>query len=162
VFEFPNPVNEVSARIVAGVVALAAIACVALDLRWLMPVLAYGFVARTLTGPRLSPLALLVTKVVTPRLPLAERPVAGPPKRFAQGMGAAISVSAVVVEFGLGAGAPAQVLLATLAAAATAESVLGFCVGCRIFAALIRLGVIPEATCARCAEFGFSAEARAS
>jgi hypothetical protein len=162
VFDFPNPVNDVSARIVAGVVTLMALTCIALDLRWLMLVIAYGFVARVLTGPRLSPLALLVTKVVTPRLPLPERPVAGPPKRFAQGMGAVISVSAVVAEFALGAAMVAQVLLAMLAAAATAESVLGFCIGCRIFALLIRLGVVPEATCARCAEFGFSAEARAS
>jgi hypothetical protein len=156
VFEFPNPVNDVSARIVAGVVALMALACVALDLRWLMPVLAYGFVARVLTGPRLSPLALVVTRVVTPRLPLAERPVAGPPKRFAQGIGAVISVSALVLEFGLGSSTAAQALLVLLAAAATAESLLGFCIGCRIFAGLMRLGLVPQRTCERCADLGFT------
>ena len=48
---FPNPVNEVSARLVAtGVVALA-VATVTLHLTWLLAVIFYGFVARVLTGP---------------------------------------------------------------------------------------------------------------
>ena len=45
-------------------------------------VLAYGFVARVLTGPTLSPLGQLVTRVVTPALDIEARPVPGPPKRF--------------------------------------------------------------------------------
>ncbi|MEO5678819.1 MAG: DUF4395 family protein, partial [Acidimicrobiales bacterium] len=49
-FGFPNPVNEVSARLVAaGVVLLCAVILV-LDQPWLMVPLAYGFVARVLTG----------------------------------------------------------------------------------------------------------------
>jgi hypothetical protein len=159
VFAFPNPVNDVSARIVAGVVALMALTCIAFDLRWLMPVIAYGFVARALTGPRLSPLALVVTKAITPRLPWSERLVAGPPKRFAQGMGAVISVSAVILDFGLGAATAADALLGMLVAAALAESLLGFCIGCRIFARLMDLGLVPEETCARCADLGFPARA---
>src|SRR5262249_33257420 len=55
---FPNPVNETSARFVAGVVAVLAVLTVAFQQGWLLPVLAYGFVARALTGPTLSPLAL--------------------------------------------------------------------------------------------------------
>ncbi|HLM49701.1 MAG TPA: DUF4395 family protein, partial [Solirubrobacteraceae bacterium] len=58
-FSFPNPVNEVSARLVAaGVVAMAVAAL--LGPRWLLVPLAYGFVARVLTGPTLSPLGQLV------------------------------------------------------------------------------------------------------
>jgi Domain of unknown function (DUF4395) len=34
--------------------------------------------------------------------------------------------------------------------AATLESVFGFCVGCAIFAGLIRAGWIPDAVCAEC------------
>src|SRR5579871_2995253 len=83
-FSFPNPVNEVSARLVAGGVLVMAILTVALGLKWMTVVLAYGFVARVLTGPSLSPLGQIVTRVITPRLPVAERPVPGPPKRFAQ------------------------------------------------------------------------------
>src|SRR3982751_6821859 len=92
-FSFPNPVNEVSARLVAGGVVLMAVATIVFDQPWLTLVLAYGFIARVLTGPTLSPLGQLVTKVITPRLPFESKPVAGPPKRFAQGVGVAFSVT---------------------------------------------------------------------
>jgi hypothetical protein len=52
---FPDPVNEVSARLVAGGVATMAIAAVALEWRWLALPLAYGFVARVLRAPRPAP-----------------------------------------------------------------------------------------------------------
>ncbi|MGA2165918.1 MAG: DUF4395 domain-containing protein, partial [Solirubrobacteraceae bacterium] len=84
VFSFPNPVNEVSARLVAGGVVLLSLVTIVFDQPWLTAVIAYGFVARVLSGPTLSPLGQLVTRVITPRLHVAERPVAGPPKRFAQ------------------------------------------------------------------------------
>src|ERR1700689_823160 len=87
-FSFPNPVNEVSARLVAAGVVIMSVLTIALDLKWATIVIAYGFVARVLTGPTLSPLGQLVTRVITPRLGVAERPVAGPPKRFAQAIGA--------------------------------------------------------------------------
>ena len=96
-FSFPNPVNEVSARLVAAGVVLMCVLTIALDLRWATAVIAYGFVARVLTGPTLSPLGQFVTRVVTPRLGLRERPVAGPPKRFAQAIGVAFSVTALVL-----------------------------------------------------------------
>jgi hypothetical protein len=35
--------------------------------------------------------------------------------------------------------------------AATLESVFAFCLGCQIFAGLMRLGVIPESVCEECA-----------
>src|SRR5580692_13082121 len=76
-FSFPNPVNEVSARLVAAGVVLMSVVTIAFDLKWMTAVIAYGFVARVLTGPTLSPLGQLVTRLVTPRLGLAPRPVAG-------------------------------------------------------------------------------------
>jgi Na+/H+-translocating membrane pyrophosphatase len=161
-FSFPDPVNEVSARLVAGVVALLAVATIVFDLPWLTAVIAYGFVARVLTGPTLSPLGQIVTRVVTPRLPVAPRLVPGPPKRFAQGMGAVISLSAAVLALGLGLRGPAYVLLGALAIAATLESVFAFCLGCKIFALLMRVGLIPEDVCERCADIwsGSAATAR--
>jgi hypothetical protein len=89
---FPNPVNEVSARLVAGGVVIMCAVAITLDQRWLISVIAYGFVARVLTGPTLSPLGQLVTRVITPLLGVAAKPVPGPPKRFAQGIGAVLSV----------------------------------------------------------------------
>ena len=105
----------------------------AFDLKWATAVIAYGFVARVLTGPSLSPLGQLVTRVVTPRLDLAERPVPGPPKRFAQGIGVAFSVTALILTI-LGAWTAAEVVLGLLGAAAFLEAAFGFCLGCKIFA----------------------------
>jgi hypothetical protein len=148
-FSFPNPVNEVSARLVAAGVVLMSVLTIAFDLKWMTVVIAYGFVARVLTGPTLSPLGQLVTRVVTPRLGLAPRPVAGPPKRFAQGIGAAFSLSALILT-GLGYWTAAQSLLGLLAVAATLESALGICLGCMTFGVLMRAGVIPDEVCERC------------
>ena len=85
-FSFPDPVNETSARVVAaGVLLEAALFFVVRD-GWALVPLVYGFAARVLTGPTLSPLGQLATRVVTPRLHVKHRFVPGPPKRFAQGM----------------------------------------------------------------------------
>jgi hypothetical protein len=149
-FSFPNPVNEVSARIVAAGVLLLAAATVVFNQPWLTVVLAYGFVARVLTGPTLSPLGQLSVRVVTPLLGREPRPVAGPPKRFAQGMGVAFSVSAAVLALGFGLRTAAYVVLGLLMVAAFLESVLGYCLGCKVFAILMRAGVIPDDVCQAC------------
>ena len=117
---------------------------------WLVAFLAYGFVARVLTGPTLSPLGRLVTDVITPRLPVAARPTAGPPKRFAQGIGATLSVAAAIAHFAFGATTLATVLVAAILVAASLESFAGFCLGCTIFRALMRWGVVPESVCEAC------------
>jgi Domain of unknown function (DUF4395) len=147
VFSFPNPVNEKAARVVAGVVAITAAIILATGAYWLLVPLAYGFCARVLTGPTLSPLARLAMKLMA-RDP---KHVAGPPKRFAQGMGAAITTAATVLWL-TGATTAAGVLVAALLVAATLESVFAFCLGCQVFAGLMRAGLIPEAVCAECAD----------
>lgn len=149
-FSFPNPVNEVSARLVATGVVLMASAIVLFDLQWLTIPLAFGFIARVLTGPKLSPLGQLVTRVITPRLPFEEKLVPGPPKRFAQGMGVAFSVTAAVLTFGFDAFGPAQVVLGLLIVAASLEAFVGLCLGCKIFAIGMRLGLVPEEICESC------------
>jgi hypothetical protein len=151
VFGFPNPVNEVAARVVAGGVVLLSVAAMALGSPWLLIPLAYGFWARVLTGPRLSPLGQLATRGVAPRV-AAPRLVAGPPKRFAQAMGVAFSSSALILWFGFGERAATWVLVGMLTAAAVAESAFGFCVGCRVFGALMRMGIIPDDVCTACAD----------
>ena len=101
-FGFPNPVNETSARLVAGGVVLQAIAFLAIRQWWVLVPLAYGFLARVLSGPRFSPLGQLVTRVITPRVNVEHRFVPGPPKRFAQGVGLVFSGGALLA-WGLGA-----------------------------------------------------------
>jgi hypothetical protein len=149
---FPNPVNEVSARFVAGGVTLMALAYAITGRLSLLVVLAYGFVARVLSGPRFSPLALFVTRVLTPRLRQPERPVPGPPKRFAQGIGAVLSLTAVALAMSLETSVPARAVIVALAAAATLESVAGFCLGCAIFGWLMRRGIIPAKICTACTD----------
>ena len=148
---FPNPVDEVSARLVAGGVVVLGIVALVTRNPVVLGVLAYGFVARVLTGPKASPLGQLVTRVVTPRLPVAPRLVPGPPKRFAQGIGVLFSVSALLLT-AAGAWGSAQVVLLLLSTAAVLEAAFGLCLGCKLFALLMRLGVIPEEVCERCAD----------
>ena len=149
-FSFPNPLNEKAARVVAGVVAVAGVVVLLTGARWLLVPLAYGFWARVLTGPKLSPLGRLASGVIAPRLG-PPKYVAGPPKRFAQGMGAAFTTTAAVLALGFGLTTQADVLVGLLVVAATLESVFALCLGCQVFAVLMRLGVVPEETCERCA-----------
>jgi hypothetical protein len=149
-FDFPDPVNEISARVVAGGVVAMCATFLATGWTWLLVPLAYGFVARVATGPTLSPLGQLATRVVTPALPVAPRLTAGPPKRFAQGIGATLAVGALVAQFGFGAPGVAVALVAMILGAASLEAFLGFCLGCKIFALLMRAGVVPESVCEAC------------
>jgi Domain of unknown function (DUF4395) len=152
VFSFPNPVNEYAARTVAGGVLVMAVAAIAFQQPWILIPLAYGFWARVLTGPTLSPLGQLATRVVAPRLPWGPKPVAGPPKRFAQAVGVVFSTTAVILWFGFGLATATWVVVALLACAATLESVFGICVGCMAFGYLMRAGVIPDEVCVACSD----------
>jgi hypothetical protein len=149
-FSFPDPVNETSARLVAGGVVLMAIALLVTGWHWIVLVLAYGFVARVLTGPTLSPLGQLVTRVLTPALPVKPKYVPGPPKRFAQAIGATLTVGAAILTYGFDEFGAAEVLVAMVLIAATLESVFAYCLGCKIFNLLMRIGIIPESVCERC------------
>lgn len=147
---FPNPVNETSARLVAGGVAVLAVLTVAFQQGWLLPVLAYGFLARVLTGPKLSPLGLLATRVITPRLHVASRYSPGPAKRFAQAIGAVFTVTATLLWFAAGAHVAALALVAVIAVFASLEAAFGFCLGCRAFYLGMRLGLVPASVCEDC------------
>jgi len=154
VFSFPNPVNEKAARTVAGGVLTIAVVTLVLSLTvgtgwlWLSAMLFAGFVARVLTGPTLSPLGQLATRVIAPRLG-EPKLVAGPPKRFAQTIGATVTGAATLTT-ALGLFGATQVLLVLIVVAATLESVFAYCIGCRIFAGLMRLGLVPQETCEAC------------
>jgi Domain of unknown function (DUF4395) len=158
VFSFPNPVNEKAARTVAAGVLVGAVVTLVLSVivgpgwLWLCTVLAAGFAARVLTGPTLSPLGRLATQLIAPRL---GRPklVAGPPKRFAQGIGLAVTTTATVATAMRDVGV-AQILLLLVVIAAGLESIFAYCVGCKIFAGLMRVGLIPQQTCEACANVG--------
>ena len=139
IFEFPDPVNETSARIVALGVVVQAVVFLVVREGWILVPLVYGFTARLLTGPTASPLGQLSVRVVTPfverRGGVVSRRVPGPPKRFAQGIG---------VMFSGGAGAAwlsgqtwlTGVLLVALIVAASLEAFATVCLGCIAWSAI--------------------------
>ncbi len=147
-FRFPDPVNEVAARTVAAGVVLLCLLTLLLRTGWPLWILAAGFLARVLTGPTLSPLGQLAVRVIAPQIAAAKL-VAGPPKRFAQGIGATLSIGALVAHL-FGAPLVAWVLVAMIAVAAFLESAFALCLGCIIFGRLQAVGLIPVAFCEAC------------
>ncbi len=146
-------VNEYAARTVAtGVVALTG-SYVVTGSGWLLLPLVYGFWARVVSGPRFSPLGLFATKIVAPPraawrgLPI--RLVPGPPKRFAQGIGAALSSLGAMLHLVGFATAP-QIVIGAITAAAFAEAAFGFCLGCVIFGRLMAAGLVSTSVCDAC------------
>lgn len=158
-FSFPNPVNETSARLVAAGVVLQAIVYLLVREWWVLVPLAYGFLARVLAGPRISPLGRLVTEVITPRLRVEHHFVPGPPKRFAQGVGLAFSAGALLAEL-LGADVVAVALIVGLTFAASLEAVFAVCLGCIVFGRLMAWGLIPADVCESCNDVSAHLEAR--
>ena len=117
--------------------------------RWILIPLAYGFLARVAAGPRFSPLAQLVTKVLTPRLDRRNSLVPGAPKRFAQAIGAVFTLTASILVLTGNTGI-ARIVIVGLVGAASLEAFVGFCCGCWMFAQLMRAGIVPESVCAEC------------
>ena len=150
-FSFPNPVNEKAARVVAGVVLITVLVILTTGAYWLLVPLTYGFWARVLTGPTLSPLGWTAQNVIAPRLG-ARKPVPGPPKRFAQGMGAVMASAALVLGLVLGDHTAADVVLGLFVVAAGLESIFAVCLGCEVFGLLMRVGVVPASVCEECAD----------
>ena len=148
-YPFPNPANETSARLVAGGVVIISTAFLLTNSTLILLALTYGFAARVIAGPAFSPLALLVTRIVTPKLNFNHKFVPGPPKRFAQTIGLTFAASALVLTL-LDYSFAANLVIAALIFAATLESVFAICLGCIMFSFLMKLGVIPQSVCESC------------
>ncbi|MDA1189431.1 MAG: DUF4395 domain-containing protein [Chloroflexi bacterium] len=153
-FSFPDPVNEVSARLVAGMVVALALSAIFTQQVWIVAFMVYGFLAHVASGPKFSPIGLLATKVITPRLGW-DKPTSGIPKRFAQGIGLVFSTTALVL-FLVNLPVAAIAVLSVLTLFAALESFVGFCAGCFVFNQLMRIGVIPESVCEECANYIFN------
>ena len=147
-FSFPSQVNERAARLVAGVVATLAITALALGAWWMVPLLALGFLLRLGWGPKVSPLGRLAS-TLAPKL-WRTVAVSGAPKRFAQGIGAAVTVSASLL-FWRGWPTAGWALVGMIALFASLEAGLSFCLGCWLYGHLQRLGVFPPDVCVDCA-----------
>ena len=149
---FPRVVDDVTVRLVATIVLVLAIAALALHQWWIYAVLAVDFTLRTAFGPKASPVAQGVQRFVRPRVKAPKRPTAGAPKRFAAGVGAALTAVAATLWV-LGVAGPVVVTIgAVMIVFPALEAVLGLCVGCKVFAALMKLGIVPEGICLECAD----------
>ena len=155
-FPFPNPANETSARLVAAGVVLMSAFFLLTNSTLILVALTYGFAARVAAGPTFSPLALFVTRVVTPKLNFNHKFVPGPPKRFAQTIGLTFAATALILTL-LGFSTAAQLVIAALIMAATLESVFAICLGCIMFSFLMKLGVIPQSVCESCNDISLRA-----
>ena len=157
-FTFPELINEVSARLVASGVLILSICSMLLIIYGnnmsyvLLVMLIYGFLARVSSGPKASPLALLVTKIIVPKLNFREKIVPGPPKRFAQGVGLVFSL--LITGFlMIGLVNVSITLLVILITFASLEAFIGFCAGCKVFKLMMNIGLIPEDVCEKCANY---------
>lgn len=150
-FSFPNPVNDLAARTVAAGVIVMTCVAIGADALWLTIPLAYGFVARTATGPTLSPLGTVASRIVAPRWGRDARQLPGPPKRFAQAVGAAFTCAALGCWLA-GDGVAATVILAVLLVPASLEAFFGYCVGCEAFRVLMSVGLVPSSVCEECGD----------
>ncbi|WP_104109461.1 DUF4395 domain-containing protein [Arthrobacter sp. N199823] len=153
IFAFPNPVNEYAARCTAGLVVVMALVAILTQWEWLVGIIAAGFILRLAFGPRISPAALLSVKVLAPRLGQPKL-VPGPPKRFAQGIGVVMSVTAFILLL-VNVPLAGWALMALLLVAASLESFIGLCLGCILFGVLVRRGLIPAGICDECANVNF-------
>lgn len=150
-FSFPNPVNEKTARVVAGFVVLFAVIGLVTGWMWILAVMAVGFWLRVAAGPRLSPVAILANRVISPRLGRPKM-VPGPPKRFAQTIGAVTTTIGAILAIPFGIEAAGYAVFGIMATFATLESVFALCVGCQMFALLMKAGIIPQEVCEACAD----------
>ena len=148
-FPFPNPANETSARLVAAGVVLISTVFLLTNSTLILVALTYGFAARVAAGPAFSPLALFVTRVVTPKLNFNHKLVPGPPKRFAQTIGLTFAATALILTL-LDYSYATNLVITALIIAATLESVFAICLGCIMFSFLMKLGVIPASVCESC------------
>ena len=114
---FPSLVDDVTVRLIAGVVLALGLVALAAHQWWLYAILAVDFTLRAGLGPQAS-------------LWLVAATVPG-----ASGAGAAVWVIGVVM-----------VVFPAL------EAGLGLCVGCILFGALMRLGLVPDHICVECAD----------
>ena len=149
IFSFPDTINEYAARMVAGFILIMSLSYLYSHNIYLLVFMVYGFLARVVTGPTLSPIALLVTKIIIPQMgnPYLECP--GPPKQFAQFIGFIFTSSALYFIIS-DESTTSYLLIGVLTIFAFMESIMGFCAGCWFFKKMMKWGWIPQRVCEKC------------
>src|SRR6478735_2575182 len=143
---FPAVVDDVTVRLIAAVVLVVGSVALVTQQWWLYAVLAIDFTLRAALGPKASPVAQLVQRWIRPAVRAPQQPTAGTPKRFAASIGADMTLAATALWVVSLATVAIMVVFALL------ESAFGICVGCFLFAGLMRIGLVPEEVCLECAD----------
>ena len=68
--------------------------------------------------------------------------------------------SSDLLALGVGLPGAGYAVLGGLIVAAGLEAALGLCLGCKLFALLMRVGVIPREVCERCVDLGWRGRGR--
>ncbi|MDE1192018.1 MAG: DUF4395 domain-containing protein [Arachidicoccus sp.] len=124
-------VNEHLPRIVAGEVFILAAAYIISGL-WEFPAfLCIDFFLRSFKWNKYSLLSVIAKKIIQ-QLNINGKPVDTAPKRFAAKLGFALSVIILLLKI-LNIASISIYLSCVLAVFAIAESVFGYCVGCKIY-----------------------------
>ena len=149
IFSFPETINQYASRTVAGFIMILGLTYLYSHNTYLLAFMVYGFLARVIAGPSLSPIALLVTKFLIPKMgnPYSECP--GAPKRFAQFVGLVFTSSAFYFIIN-GQSTTSCLLIGILTIFASLESIMGFCAGCWLFKKMIKGRWIPQKICEKC------------
>ncbi len=111
-------------------------------IRILVPFLFLDFLMKTVIGIRFSPVSALAQLIVRGQTP---EYVGAIQKRFAWSIGLVLSGTMLILIYGLGIqGWPNLTICAVCLTFMFMESAFGICVGCKIYALLLRLGLIAK------------------
>ncbi len=103
----------------------------------IMAVLAADFVVRGFFNPRLSPLSMLSSMLVSV-LPFAHKSIYFPPKQFAARVGMVFAVASALLLYGELAGT-ALLVMGTLIVFASLECFFNICMGCIVYNGLLSM-----------------------
>ncbi len=137
-------VDQITVRLTALGVLLAALAAQALPALPIAALLVVDFLVRGFLPATWSPLAT-VARRLRAALPAPACPINAGPKVFAARLGFLMAAAAAACAY-LGLALPARAILAGLALCAGLEAVAGVCLGCHIYTLLLRLTQRPRAT----------------
>jgi len=132
-----NTVDEHAARIVAASVVILAVLSFLAPAWYLVAFLAADFTIRGFFDRTYSPLRW-IAKRVTAALGWAIKPVYAPPKRFAAGIGATLTITATLAHL-VGFHLAAVLVTGALVVAATLEAGFGVCLACWVYPYVTRL-----------------------
>ena len=135
--KYPTQVNQAMVRSNALLTIIITAAALVTGLWSLMALLAADFVVRGFSNPRLSPLSMLSSRLVS-ILPFTHKSIYFPPKQFAARVGMVFSTASALLLFAELPGT-AVLVMGTLIVFASMECFLNICMGCIVYNGLLSM-----------------------